>query len=95
MLEFSLSDAILDTAEPFKAIARTKGKKLTIDVTDGILYTGDEKTIRQLVSILLDNAMKYSGCSSVSSKRVISIKRILIKQILIKPPKHKTIVSPP
>lgn len=66
MLEFSLSDAILDTAEPFKAVARTKGKKLTIDVTDGILYTGDEKTIRQLVSILLDNAIKYSGCSSVS-----------------------------
>ncbi len=65
MLEFSLSDAILDTAEPFKAIARTKGKKLTIDVTDGILYTGDKKTIRQLVSILLDNAMKYSGYSSV------------------------------
>lgn len=66
MLEFSLSDAILDTAEPFKAVAQTKGKKLTIDVTDGILYTGDEKTIRQLVSILLDNAIKYSGCSSVS-----------------------------
>ena len=66
MLEFSLSDAILDTAEPFKAVAQTKGKKLTIDVTDKILYTGDEKTIRQLVSILLDNAIKYSGCSSVS-----------------------------
>ena len=65
MLEFSLSDAILDTAEPFKAVARTKGKKLTIDVTDKILYTGDEKTIRQLISILLDNAIKYSGCSSV------------------------------
>ena len=66
MLEFSLSDAILDTAEPFKVVAQTKEKKLTIDVTDGILYTGDEKTIRQLVSILLDNAIKYSGCSSVS-----------------------------
>lgn len=69
MLEFSLSDAILDTAEPFKTVARTKGKKLTIDVTDKILYTGDEKTIRQLVSILLDNAMKYSGCSSVSFEK--------------------------
>lgn len=69
MLEFSLSDAILDTAEPFKAVARTKGKKLTIDVIDGILYTGDEKTIRQLVSILLDNAIKYSGCSSVSCEK--------------------------
>lgn len=69
MLEFSLSDAILDTAEPFKTVARTKGKKLTIDVTDKILYTGDEKTIRQLVSILLDNAMKYSGCSNASFEK--------------------------
>lgn len=69
MLEFSLSDAILDTAEPFKAVAGTKGKKLTIDVTDKILYTGDEKTIRQLVSILIDNAIKYSGCSSVSCEK--------------------------
>lgn len=69
MLEFSLTDAILDTAEPFKTVARTKGKKLTIDVTDGILYTGDEKTIRQLISILLDNAMKYSGCSSASFEK--------------------------
>lgn len=71
MLEFSLSDAILDTAEPFKAVAQTKGKKLTIDVTDKILYTGDEKTIRQLISILLDNAIKYSGCSSVSCEKAI------------------------
>ena len=69
MLEFSLSDAILDTAEPFKAVAGTKGKKLTIDVTDKILYTGDEKTIRQLISILLDNAIKYSGCSSASREK--------------------------
>lgn len=69
MFEFSLSDAILDTAEPFKAVAGTKGKKLTIDVIDGILYTGDEKTIRQLISILLDNAIKYSGCSSVSCEK--------------------------
>ena len=69
MLEFSLSDAILDTAEPFKTVARTKGKKLTIDVTDKILYTGDEKTIRQLISILLDNAIKYSGCSSASREK--------------------------
>lgn len=69
MLEFSLTDAILDTAEPFKTVARTKGKKLTIDVTDKILYTGDEKTIRQLVSILLDNAMKYSGCSNAGFEK--------------------------
>lgn len=58
--EFSLTDAILDTAEPFKSVARIKGKELEINVPEGISYSGDEKTIRQLISILLDNAMKYS-----------------------------------
>ena len=81
MLEFSLSDAILDTAEPFKAVAGTKGKKLTIDVTDGIQYTGDEKTIRQLVSILLDNAIKYSGCSSISCEKATQIQNNCVTTI--------------
>ena len=49
MLEFSLSDAILDTAEPFKAVAQTNQKQLDIDVAEGASYTGDEKTIRQLI----------------------------------------------
>lgn len=90
MFEFSLSDAILDTAEPFKAVAQTKGKKLTIDVTDKILYTGDEKTIRQLVSILLDNAIKYSGCSSVSCENGNINKKNLNKTNLNKTNLNKT-----
>lgn len=85
MLEFSLSDAILDTAEPFKAVAQTKQKQLDIDVTDGVSYTGDEKTIRQLVSLLLDNAMKYSGCSAVSYENDNRDKIDLIEQTQTKP----------
>ena len=90
MLEFSLSDAILDTAEPFKAVAGTKGKKLTIDVTDKILYTGDEKTIRQLISILLDNAIKYSGCSSAGFEKGNINKTNLNKTKLNKTNSNKT-----
>ena len=71
MSEFSLSDAVLDTAEPFKAVAQAKDKKLEINVDEGISYVGDEKTIRQLISILLDNAMKYSE-SSISITLKIS-----------------------
>lgn len=41
-VEFSLSDAIYDTAEGFKVVAQTKGKQFETDITDGILYTGDE-----------------------------------------------------
>ena len=40
MSEFSLSDAVLDTAEPFKAVAQAKDKKLEINVDEGISYAG-------------------------------------------------------
>ena len=60
-IEFSLSDAVYDTADAFQAVAKTKEKQFETDITDGILYTGDEKSIRQMISLLLDNAMKYSS----------------------------------
>jgi signal transduction histidine kinase len=60
MEEFSISDAILDTAEPFGALADSRGKKLSIDVEQNVSYRGNEGTLRQLVSLLLDNAIKYS-----------------------------------
>lgn len=61
MSEFSLTDAVLDVAEPFTAVAESKAKHLDIEVSENMSYNGDEKTIRQLVSLLLDNAMKYSS----------------------------------
>lgn len=61
MLEFNISDAILDTAMPFETVAESKGKTLDISVVPDINYTGSETNIRQMVSLLLDNAIKYSS----------------------------------
>ena len=58
--EFSLTDAIIETASPFRAVAAAGGKTLEIACKEGVSFKGDEATIRQLVSLLLDNAMKYS-----------------------------------
>ena len=57
---FAISDAILDTADPFLAVATSRGKELSIDVAPDLVYKGNEGSIRQLVSLLLDNAIKYS-----------------------------------
>ena len=55
---FSLSDAITDTTDSFIAVARTKEKQLQTDIAEHVDYVGDEKTIRQMISLLLDNAIK-------------------------------------
>lgn len=60
MTDFSLSDAIDETVQSFEAVAAAQGKTLRTTVESGVSYYGDESSIRQVVSLLLDNAMKYS-----------------------------------
>ena len=70
--EFSLSDAVWEIAEPFSSLAAAKGKEYTQYIEDGITVTGDRTAIGQLVSILLDNAVKYAdehGKITVSLKK--------------------------
>ena len=59
-LPFSLSDVVGETAQSFLSLAQTQKKKLEIHVQPMLTFVGDEKSLRQLCSILLDNAIKYS-----------------------------------
>lgn len=59
-LDFSLSDAIWEISESFTTVARAKKKTFLQHIEDGITLNGDRNAIQQMVSILLDNAMKYS-----------------------------------
>ena len=60
MEDFPVSDAVRETAESFTDFAASKGHELHLSITDGLTYRGDEYAVRQLVSILLDNAVKYA-----------------------------------
>lgn len=60
MVEFPLSDVVEEAAQSFLAPATQQGKTLALDIEPMLSLTGSEKEIRQLVSILLDNALKYS-----------------------------------
>ncbi len=61
MADFSLSEAILQTAQPYEAIAEVQGKTLSLEIERNVSYYGNEVSLRQLISLLLDNAMKYSN----------------------------------
>ena len=60
MVEFPLSDMAEETVETFRALAKTQNKSLTSQIQPMLSFYGDEKALRQLFTILLDNAIKYS-----------------------------------
>ncbi len=60
MVEFPVSDVVEETAQSFLGLAVQQGKALSIHVQPMLSLVGSEKDIRQLTSILLDNALKYS-----------------------------------
>lgn len=72
MTDFSLSDAVEETSNPFLALANLNSKTLITHIEKNLSYYGNEQTIRQLVSVLLDNAVKYA---SHNSKIKLSLKK--------------------
>lgn len=58
--EFDYSEVVAKMAGPFVAVAETKNKKFYMNIQPDIKLSGDEGSIEQLVSTLVDNAMKYS-----------------------------------
>ena len=72
MTEFDLSAAVKETIESFRDSTEAEGHSVSADITEGIQFHGDETAIRQLVSILMDNALKYAlpgGEINLSLKR--------------------------
>ncbi len=59
--EFDVSEAVRETAESFQDYAEQTGHALQIQVAPSVTYTGDEYAVRQLCSILIDNAVKYAS----------------------------------
>lgn len=79
---FCLSDAVSDMFLSFEAVAEDMGKQLVSHIEPGIYYDGDENSIRQAVSLLTDNALKYSSAGSAVELHVSSSGRY--KQIVMK-----------
>ncbi len=61
---FDISAAVSETADSFADTAEAAGHRLETDIAPGIRYTGDEYAVRRLVSVLIDNAVKYASPGS-------------------------------
>lgn len=59
--EFCISEAVTECVQTYEALAQTRGKELILSIEENLSYTGDERSIRQLMGILMDNAVKYSS----------------------------------
>lgn len=61
MTDFSVSDALMETLEPYKKLAEQNGKRMDVFAQLNVPYYGNEESIRKLFGILADNSIKYSS----------------------------------
>lgn len=64
MAEFDLSRAVESAVLPFETVAFEKQMMLETDIQTDLNMNGDEKRIQQLVSILVDNAIRHSSAGA-------------------------------
>ena len=57
---FSLSNAAWETVDIYQSQAKGLGKKMTVDIAENVDVFGDKAGIQQMMSVLLDNAVRYS-----------------------------------
>ncbi|MCR5724841.1 MAG: HAMP domain-containing histidine kinase [Treponema sp.] len=58
--EFNLSNAVENAVLPFESIIFEQGKRLEYEILPDIFFTGDEQQLKQVIIILVDNAIKNS-----------------------------------
>ena len=93
-IEFPLSDLTEEMAQSFQGLAKAQGKRLTLSIPPILTYTGDEKAIRQLLSILLDNALKYTpeeGEVEIALKKEGRMIRLSVSNTIAHPMERETL----
>lgn len=60
MMEFPFSDMVEEKVHAFQALAKTQNKVLVSELLPLVSAYGDARALGRLVTILLDNAVKYS-----------------------------------
>lgn len=72
--KFNISEALYDTVMSFSSLSASNKLSLNVNSGDDIIFIGDESCIRQVFSILTDNAIKYcdkGGNIDISIKKTV------------------------
>lgn len=64
MIIFPLSDVVEETVASFETAAKAHGQVILQDIQPSIESVGNEKAIQRLVSVLMDNAIRYAPAGS-------------------------------
>ena len=57
--DVNLSDVVFEAAEPFRSVAESEGKAFSTQIAPDTHIRGDRRGLQQVMSILIDNAVKY------------------------------------
>ncbi|MBR0031082.1 MAG: HAMP domain-containing histidine kinase [Treponema sp.] len=63
--DFDFSQAVERAVLPFESVIFEEGKKLELEIEEHMAFTGDEEKIKQVIVILVDNAIKNSEKGAV------------------------------
>lgn len=58
-VKFSVSDAVYETTRAFSPAIEGRGLTLYESIENGLILKGNEELIRQLIEVILENAVKY------------------------------------
>ena len=58
--DLNLKDIVLETAEPYQAMAEFQNKTFQCEAEKDLLVRGDASALQRVVSIMCDNAVKYT-----------------------------------
>ena len=76
---FDLSDVVVETALPFDSVAYENGVEIETDAESEVIISASETDVRRLLTILIDNAVKYSY---KNTKINITVKKIKNKAVV-------------
>ena len=76
-IDYNLSEVVNDITESFKAMAERDNKRLITNRLGDVIINGDEKSLRAIIMILVENAVKYCPEGGTISTDIIKeIKKV-------------------